>query len=202
MSERCICCGEAIPEGRQVCPACEKGTKREEMKMAEKYTMMDFIMGERIAVQTGTGEKLKRFLAFCDQIGLEWWPGWSASKLIPTQYGEGCCISNERCFPIHVAERGKLAYGSRAVYEMNGYEIVQVEDIMPPEAKAPRYEIKIVCDDDLTVTTARMIVNGRVVKTTTSKRNPMDKFDLHTGCILAFSRLFRRKKGRKISDAK
>ena len=29
MSERCVCCGEAIPEGRQVCPACEKGTKRE-----------------------------------------------------------------------------------------------------------------------------------------------------------------------------
>ena len=25
-SERCVCCGEIIPEGRQVCPQCEKGT--------------------------------------------------------------------------------------------------------------------------------------------------------------------------------
>ena len=25
MEERCICCGEIIPEGRQVCPNCEKG---------------------------------------------------------------------------------------------------------------------------------------------------------------------------------
>ena len=23
MEERCICCGEIIPEGRQVCPNCE-----------------------------------------------------------------------------------------------------------------------------------------------------------------------------------
>lgn len=22
--DRCICCGEAVPEGRQICPACEK----------------------------------------------------------------------------------------------------------------------------------------------------------------------------------
>lgn len=28
MSEnRCVCCGDIIPEGRQICPACEKGYK-------------------------------------------------------------------------------------------------------------------------------------------------------------------------------
>lgn len=25
MEDRCICCGEIIPEGRQVCWACERG---------------------------------------------------------------------------------------------------------------------------------------------------------------------------------
>lgn len=25
MEDRCICCGEVIPEGRQVCPVCEDG---------------------------------------------------------------------------------------------------------------------------------------------------------------------------------
>ena len=25
---RCVCCGDIIPEGRQVCPACEKGERR------------------------------------------------------------------------------------------------------------------------------------------------------------------------------
>lgn len=24
MPERCVCCGEIIPEGRQVCPQCER----------------------------------------------------------------------------------------------------------------------------------------------------------------------------------
>ena len=27
MEDRCICCGEIIPEGRQVCWACEKGAQ-------------------------------------------------------------------------------------------------------------------------------------------------------------------------------
>lgn len=26
MDNRCVCCGEEIPEGRQVCPRCEKET--------------------------------------------------------------------------------------------------------------------------------------------------------------------------------
>lgn len=26
-ADRCVCCGEFIPEGRQVCPECEGGTK-------------------------------------------------------------------------------------------------------------------------------------------------------------------------------
>lgn len=25
--DKCVCCGEVIPEGRQVCPSCEKGAK-------------------------------------------------------------------------------------------------------------------------------------------------------------------------------
>lgn len=28
MEDRCICCGEIVPEGRQVCPECENGGKQ------------------------------------------------------------------------------------------------------------------------------------------------------------------------------
>lgn len=24
-ADRCVCCGEIVPEGRQVCPQCERG---------------------------------------------------------------------------------------------------------------------------------------------------------------------------------
>ena len=27
MEERCVCCGEIIPEGKQICPSCQKTTK-------------------------------------------------------------------------------------------------------------------------------------------------------------------------------
>lgn len=30
-AERCVCCGEIIPEGQQICPECKKGKR----KMAE-----------------------------------------------------------------------------------------------------------------------------------------------------------------------
>lgn len=26
MKDTCVCCGETIPEGRQVCPSCENGS--------------------------------------------------------------------------------------------------------------------------------------------------------------------------------
>lgn len=26
-TERCVCCGKVIPEGKQVCPDCEKSNK-------------------------------------------------------------------------------------------------------------------------------------------------------------------------------
>ena len=34
MEDRCVCCGEIIPEGRQVCPNCEMGVR----KMANEST--------------------------------------------------------------------------------------------------------------------------------------------------------------------
>lgn len=35
MEDRCVMCGEIIPEGRQICPRCEKGkTKMENEKIA------------------------------------------------------------------------------------------------------------------------------------------------------------------------
>lgn len=27
-ADRCICCGEIVPEGRQVCPQCENGAEQ------------------------------------------------------------------------------------------------------------------------------------------------------------------------------
>lgn len=32
MEDRCICCGEIIPEGRQVCPSCEEKANNQSLR--------------------------------------------------------------------------------------------------------------------------------------------------------------------------
>ena len=46
MDNRCVCCGEIIPEGRQVCPNCEKGKRRITMKNRNKV-----IQGLKVCIQ-------------------------------------------------------------------------------------------------------------------------------------------------------
>ena len=66
MSERCVCCGEIIPEGQQVCPSCKKG----ERKMAE-LKPCPFCGGEAKirTVTIGTFKKRKFFYVKCCVCG-------------------------------------------------------------------------------------------------------------------------------------
>lgn len=58
-----------------------------------------------------------------------------------------------------------------------------------------KYKIIITSDGDNT--TAKMIINGREVKSATAKRNPQDKPNWHIGAKTAFDRLFEGKKAKK-----
>lgn len=40
MENRCVCCGEIIPEGRQVCPVCESGRFTEKERIEQFSTLM------------------------------------------------------------------------------------------------------------------------------------------------------------------
>jgi hypothetical protein len=35
-NNRCVCCGVIIPEGRQVCPPCERGKRNKQVKREMK----------------------------------------------------------------------------------------------------------------------------------------------------------------------
>lgn len=50
MEERCIFCGAVIPEGRQVCPSCETGKRREFMseEVKNEVPMMPVYQAEKI----------------------------------------------------------------------------------------------------------------------------------------------------------
>ena len=49
MTERCVCCGEEIPEGRQVCPSCESGN------IKDSGNRREFETGAVRDVQEGKG---------------------------------------------------------------------------------------------------------------------------------------------------
>lgn len=40
-ADRCVCCGEIIPEGRQVCPQCEGGAEDAEANRSTNKTRKD-----------------------------------------------------------------------------------------------------------------------------------------------------------------
>lgn len=54
----------------------------------------------------------------------------------------------------------------------------------------PTYQIVIESNGD--TTTAKMIVNGKEIKTSTTKRNPSDKPNWHIGAQVAFDRLWQK----------
>lgn len=33
LSDRCVCCGAYVPEGRQICPQCERETYKKKQKL-------------------------------------------------------------------------------------------------------------------------------------------------------------------------
>lgn len=53
-----------------------------------------------------------------------------------------------------------------------------------------KYQIIIESDDN--TTTAKMVVNGKEIKTATAKRNPADKANWHIGAQTAFDRLWQK----------
>ena len=39
MDDRCVICGAIIPEGRQVCPECDQGSRKGSLSFAENGRM-------------------------------------------------------------------------------------------------------------------------------------------------------------------
>lgn len=138
----------------------------------KKFTIKDFLDRKVVARCTSIKQK-EAFLRVCAQYGLRWNAGYKADTFMP-----------ELDFII-MGENGRLfqssvAHGAYAWFD---------QFVFP--TTAPRYRIIIDCDGD--TTTAKMIVNGKEVKTATAKRNPADKANWRIGAQTAFDRLWQRK---------
>lgn len=157
----------------------------------QKYTMKDFIEKKIVVHCTNDYEK-RAFLKMCEDLDLRWVAGSEATKFIPCS-----TVINEE--PVKITcgfdtndKRGRsLTWGDADDhwYIKLGWTVVPFAAIT--NETTPTYEIHIKCVGD--VTTAEMVVNGKVVKSSKAKRDPRDKFSFKTGAEYAFNRLFEKK---------
>ena len=156
----------------------------------QKYTMKDFIE-KKIAVHCTNEDDKKKFLAMCKAVNLRWASGQNADKWSPdytdVKFAYGFSYNGKR--------GRSLTWGDSEDewYSDKGWTVVPFASIT--DETTPTYEIHIKCVGD--ITTAEMVVNGKVVKSSKTKRHPDDKFSFKTGAEYAFNRLFAKKEKEK-----
>lgn len=139
-----------------------------------KYTIKDFLAG-KVSIRCNNADESNAVLKVCEENGVTWRFGRAIRTHIPSEpvltvgyYNDGCLTHGDGC------HRGMIVVN---------YDEIDFSD-------APRYQIVIESDGD--TTTAKMVVNGREIKTATAKRNPADKANWRTGAQVAFDRLWQK----------
>ena len=148
-----------------------------------KYTFNDFSMG-MVAVKTGLGKDLHTFMERLQQRGFYWMSGDKPLNYTPPLHTGGddtiiACDEHTGCIYFQNVEYARS----------HGLIVVSIKDIV--DTHCPTHQIVIDFNDN--ITTARMLVDGEVVKETTAKCAPCDKFNFHTGAEVAFNRLWEKK---------
>lgn len=138
-----------------------------------KYTIKDFLAG-KVDVRCVNDEQKKAFLKACAKHGLLWHHGDKADAFMPMFNVISMKAFND----------GRLGHHWRQIADA----CVDFDEI--DLSSAHRYQIVIESDGD--TTTAKMVVNGKEVKTATAKRNPADKANWRTGAQVAFDRLWQK----------
>lgn len=137
----------------------------------KKYEIKDFLAG-KFTVRCKTDAQKEKLMRACKENGIKWASGRAIGDFYPE-------------LPVLGVEDNRLLQG-RSHWKRNYADFDEIDISL-----APHYQIIIDCDGD--TTTAKMIVNGKEVKTATAKRNPADKANWRIGAQTAFDRLWQRK---------
>lgn len=148
-----------------------------------KYTFNDFRMGI-VAVKTGLGKDFHTFMKRLQKRGFYWISCDKPLDYTPPfhTYGDDTIIACDE-------PTGRIYFQRVEYARSHGLIVVSIKDIV--DAHCPAHQIVIDFNDN--ITTARMLVDGEVVKETTAKCAPCDKFNFHTGAEVAFNRLWEKK---------
>lgn len=143
-----------------------------------KYTMKDFEAG-KVVVLTDNIERFRKFMNMCEKHGYRWNSGNKPMDFVPTGLNHDTVL--------FAREEKTLLYGNVDYAFETDVQVISVNDIIDE----PKRRIVIEFDGD--ETTANLVVDGEIVKKTTAKRAPCDKFNLRTGAEVAFNRLWEKK---------
>ena len=163
-------------------PPTTNGEKGFIMKNNKKVTMEQFI-NEKIAVRTGLGANLDKFLKWCGEAGLRWVAGQEATEYRPDSYGEELCITSG----FHKDNR--LEYSRACFYSDHNWQVVDFSVFIGQPAS---HSVVITFEGDTTI--AELVKNGKTVKKVEAYKHPADKYDRKVGAVVAVERLFEKKK--------
>lgn len=152
--------------------------------MATTYTIGDFLAG-KVSIRCDNEEQQKVILKICKENGIVWCCGIPIDNHFPY----------EPVLTIGFFGDGMLTHGDGSHPGMN---VVNFDEIS--FSHASKYQIIIESDGD--TTTAKMVVNGKEVKTATAKRNPADKANWHIGAQTAFDRLWAKQEKPEVREVK
>lgn len=149
-----------------------------------KHPFKDFAEG-KVYVYVATREEAAALMSECEWRGIRWVSGNDATDYCYC----GCTI-----FTVRLCKDSPI----RAMMFIPGRwfhkSTITLDQLQLYDSKAEkRYQILIESDGD--TTTAKMIVNGKEVKSAKAKRNPDDKPNWRIGAEMAFGRLFGKKTG-------
>lgn len=150
----------------------------------EKYPFKDFVEG-KVRVCVANRDEARLLMAECEKRGIRWLSGDNATD----HYYSRCDI-----FTAQIRKSSPdraLMFNTNFMSHKNTITLDQLQLDDPKPEK--RYQILIESDGD--TTTAKMIVNGKEVKSAQAKRNPDDKPNWKIGAEMAFGRLFGKKTG-------
>lgn len=195
-----ICDGKTIEE-------CEKmGFQIDEdwcIEEGKEMSVKDFIE-KKIAIAFTSPEQIKEFAKMCEGYdmkacgdnsnAIEWLLD-ASELLFKLCRGRNTIIHLAYNFKGRGIDHGLSWSGNDTIddkhYTNVGWKIVTFEEFKRKNPST-KYQIIIECDGN-DVTTADMIVNGKIVKSAKAKRNPEDRFNFATGARFAFDRLFENK---------
>lgn len=140
----------------------------------KKYTVNDFLAG-KVSVKCVTNRQKATLLKACKEHGIFWITGAPADEI----------VSRYNVLSINPSV-GKYSLGHSDIKPSFTEALVDFHEL----SFLPHRMIVIESDGD--TTTAKMLVNGKEVKTTTAKRNPADKANWHIGAQTAFDRLWQK----------